>query len=228
MCTQEQLTPGIAARIDQAYLKVDGQSSVEGLRQVCKEAVQHKFRSLCIPPVLVPTVRRHFSELQVSVVIGYPLGLETTASKIFSIQEALEYEVAEFDVVLDLFSIKIKAERKLHDDIQRLISATGGLAKSIKAIVEAPILTNDELAWVCDICAYYELGFVKTSTGYNRPASTVEQVKIMHQTVGSNCKVKASGGIKSYLQALEFINAGADVIGTSSGVQIVQEELGYH
>ena len=213
----------IADCIDQAYLKVDETTNVAQLRLTCEETLQYQFRSLCIPPLLVPTIRKHYPDLAVSVVIGYPLGLDTTASKIFSIQESLEYDVTEFDVVLDLFAIKAKAERKLNDDLQRLISATGGKAKSIKAIIEAPILNPEEIAWVCNICANYEIGYVKTSTGYNRSSCTIEQVQLMREVVGARCGVKAAGGIRTYLDAINFIEAGADIIGTSSGVAIVTE-----
>lgn len=215
----------IANCIDQAYLKVDEATNVAQLRLVCEEVLKYQFRSLCIPPLLVATVSKHYPDISISVVIGYPLGLDTTASKIFSIQESLEYEVTEFDIVLDLFAIKAKAERKLNDDLQRLISATGGKAKSIKAIIEAPILTPEEITWVCNLCADYELGYVKTSTGYNRPPSTIKQVQLMRKVVGSRCGVKAAGGIRTYSDTISFIEAGADIIGTSNGVAILTEAL---
>ena len=216
-------TADFAARLDQAYLKVDRDTSPDELRQQVEQALALGFRSLCLPPILVATVKHHYPQLRVSMVVAYPLGMETTAAKLFAIHEGEEIGVDEYDVVLDLYAIKAKNREKLVREVELLVETLGERSRRLKLIVEAPILTDQELEWVVEHLKGFPVGYLKTSTGYGRNPTRPEQVSLMRRVLGaSEIGIKASGGIRTLEECEAMFRAGAEILGVSRGPELVE------
>ncbi len=216
-------TADFAARLDQAYLKVDENTHPDQLRREVEQALEMGFRSLCLPPILVATVKRHYPQLRVSMVVAYPLGLESTAAKLFAIHEGEEIGVDEYDVVLDLFAIKARNREKLVREVDLMVGVLGETSRRLKLIVEAPILSDEELEWVVEHLKGFPVGYLKTSTGYGRSPTRPEQVSLMRRVLGnSQIGIKASGGIRTLEDCEAMFRAGADILGVSRGPELVE------
>jgi deoxyribose-phosphate aldolase len=213
----------LAGRIDYAFLKVSSGTHVAQLKQAVAETKEYGFRSLCVPPVLAGTVKRNHPELTVGAVVAYPLGLETLAAKVFAIQELIELGVDEVDVVYDLFALVNGNLAKLEQEATRLGEMTSKAGVLQKAIIETPILDDEQLRAVCEMLRDSPVDCIKTSTGYGREPTSPDHVRLIRQVVGTRKLVKAAGGISNLYQMRAMLDAGADIIGTSHAVKITQE-----
>lgn len=213
----------LAARIDHAFLRVNSQADVASLRQVADETLKYGLRCLCLPPVLAGTVKRHFPAVRVSAVIAYPLGMETIGAKIFAIQEMVELGVEEVDVVYDLFALANGNWAKLREEAQRLGKYTADANVFHKAIIETPILNEEQIRCAAEILLESKIDCIKTSTGYEREPTSLDHVKLLRKVVGARKQIKASGGIRSFYNMRAMLDSGADIIGTSNPVQILEE-----
>lgn len=187
-----------------------------------READQNKFLGICVPPFWVKKASREIGgkDIQLVTVIGFPLGYQMTETKISEIELAIRDGADELDIVMNISSFKTglpwtkielaKCSKLIHDNY-----------KLLKVIIETAYLSPEEIEKACLICADAGVDFVKTSTGFAGEGAKVDDIKLMRSVLPSNVGLKASGGIKTYEQAVELINAGADRIGTSSGVEIV-------
>lgn len=218
---KEWTKASIAKTIDHTILKPT--ATAEQVRELCAEARANRFASVCVNPRWVPLVAKELSGTDVltCTVIGFPLGASATEIKVEETKLAVKQGAQEVDMVVDLGSLKAGDYRSVEDDIRAVVKAAGKAA--VKVIIETCFLSNDEKRIACEAALKAGAHFVKTSTGFGSGGASVEDVKLMRKTVGDAMKVKASGGVRSYHDAIAMLEAGADRIGTSSGVAIVAE-----
>ncbi|HEL1586520.1 TPA: deoxyribose-phosphate aldolase [Streptococcus suis] len=208
--------------IDHTVLKPEtSQAQVE---QVLAEAKEYDFASVCINPTWVAFAAKGLedSDVKVCTVIGFPLGANTPAVKAFETKDAIANGADEIDMVINIGALKDKNYDLVLEDIKAVVEASGD--KLVKVIIEACLLTDEEKVKACELSKEAGADFVKTSTGFSTGGATVEDVALMRKTVGPDMGVKASGGARSYEDAIAFIEAGASRIGASSGVAIMKGE----
>jgi len=207
----------LASIIDHTLLKAD--ATKEQIDKLCQEAIEYGFKSVCVNPSYVALAANCLKEKQVEVctVIGFPLGANSSAVKAYETQKAIQDGATEVDMVINVGALKSGDYDYVRNDIQQVVEAAQG--KIVKVILETCLLSTEEKVLAAKIC--YEAGadFLKTSTGFSTGGATIEDVKLFKQTVPM--KVKAAGGIRSRSQALEFVAAGVDRIGTSAGISLV-------
>ncbi|WP_033542222.1 deoxyribose-phosphate aldolase [Planococcus sp. CAU13] len=211
----------IASYIDHTLLKAD--STKEQVVQLCKEAAEYEFASVCVNPSYVATAAAELkdSKVKVCTVIGFPLGASTSETKAFETKNAIEKGAEEIDMVVNIGAIKSGDHELVKNDIQAVVDAAKGKA-IVKVIIEASLLTDEEKVLASRLSKEAGADFVKTSTGFSTGGATIEDVKLMRETVGAELGVKASGGVRSLEDVEAMIEAGASRIGASSGVQIMQ------
>jgi deoxyribose-phosphate aldolase len=206
------------------------------IRKLCEEAIKHHFKAVCVAPHYVDFVRQ-FTDLlhdlphpyseqvgeifKICTVIGFPLGYQTTYAKIAETQKALSDGAEEIDMVINISAFKSMAYESVKAEIKAIADLVHSKSAILKVIIETAYLDNFEIRIICEICEEAGVDFVKTSTGFAPKGADIEQVKFMREILPNPIKIKASGGIKTYDDAIAFINAGADRIGTSNGVAIV-------
>ena len=213
----------LAGRLDHAYLKMVSTTDVDGLRRAVEETLKHGFRSICVPPVLAGTVKKNYPTARVAAVVAYPLGLESKAAKTYVIQELINQGVDEVDVVYDLFALVNGNRRKIAAEAETLGELTARAKVFHKAIIETPILSDEQICWVAELLAETAVDCVKTSTGYGRDATSLDHVRLLRSVIGTRKAIKASGGIRTLYDAQAMLDAGANILGTSSSVAIVEE-----
>ncbi len=208
--------------IDHTILKAN--TRLKDIEKLCQEAEEHNFFAVCIPPYFVrnATMFLKNSTVKVATVIGFPMGYSATPSKAAEIQKAIDDGVDEIDVVINLSAVKSKDWNYVKNDIETMTVAAQMRGKSIKVILETSILNQREIKKICELCVAAGVNFVKTSTGFNGEGASVEVVEFLRKNLPDTIKIKASGGIRSAKKALKMIDAGADRIGTSSGVKIIK------
>lgn len=207
--------------IDHTLLQAN--ATKEEILKLCAEAKQYNFKSVCVNPSWIPTVKDALagSDVLTCVVIGFPLGAMTTASKVFEAKNAVELGADEVDMVLNIGQLKDGNDVYVTEEIKEIKEAVGD--KVLKVIIETCLLTDDEKVRACKDALNAKADFVKTSTGFSTAGATVADVALMKSVVGDNAKVKAAGGVRSKQDMLDMIEAGADRIGTSRGVSLVQD-----
>jgi len=212
----------IASYIDHTLLKPE--STKEQVIELCKEAAEYEFASVCVNPSYVETAAAELkdSKVKVCTVIGFPLGASTSETKAFETKDAIAKGAEEIDMVVNIGAIKSGDSELVKNDIQAVVEAAKGKA-IVKVIIEASLLTDEEDVLALRLSKEAGADFVKTSTGFSTGGATVADVKLMRETVGSELGVKASGGVRSLEDVQAMIDAGASRIGASSGVQIMQD-----
>ncbi|HFI2430932.1 deoxyribose-phosphate aldolase [Streptococcus sp. 2022WUSS037] len=205
--------------IDHTVLKPE--TTKEQVAKVLEEAKEYDFASVCINPTWVSFVAEGLkgTDVKVCTVIGFPLGANTPAVKAFETKDAIENGADEIDMVINIGALKDKNYDLVLEDIKAVVDASGD--KLVKVIIETCLLTDEEKVKACELSKQAGADFVKTSTGFSTGGATVEDVALMRKTVGAEMGVKASGGARSYEDAIAFIDAGASRIGASSGVAIM-------
>lgn len=211
----------IASYFDHTSLKPD--LTIKDVQALCAEAVEHQFAGVCVPPFYVPDAAQALdgAPVKLATVVGFPLGYSATAAKVEEIKRAIDEGAQELDVVVNIAAIKSGNWNFVRNDIDRMVTACHIKGKVIKVIIEGGLLTDEEMKEVCAICNDLEPDFVKTSTGFNGPGATVEMIQTMRSLLKKNIKLKASGGIRDAASAQALIDAGANRLGSSSGVAIV-------
>lgn len=211
----------LARLIDHTLLKP--YCTLKDVEEVCKQAMQHQFAAVCLPPYYVKDASQYLDEtpVKIATVIGFPMGYSTIAAKVEEIKRAVDEGADELDVVINLCAVKNGNWNYVKNEIESLTTACHMKGKSIKTIIETGALSAEELLKIAEICTGAGVDFVKTSTGYNAPGASVDIVSQLRNALPKEIKIKASGGIKDRRFAEELINAGADRLGSSSGVQIV-------
>lgn len=214
----------IANIIDHTLLKPDAKE--EQILKLIEEAKQYQFASVCVNPYWVPLAAKQLAGTNVKVctVIGFPLGSNTTKVKAFEAKDAIENGAQEIDMVINVGLLKTGKYSEVEEDIKAVADVARGKAL-LKVIIETCLLTDEEKKLACELAVKAGADFVKTSTGFSTGGATAEDVKLMRQTVGNEIGVKASGGIRNKADFDKMVAAGANRIGASSGVKIVQESL---
>ncbi len=215
----------IIRMIDHTLLKANATKAE--IVKLVEEAKEFSFASVCINPVWVHTAAELLAdtpEVKVCTVIGFPLGAATPESKAFETKNAIENGADEVDMVINIGALKDKQDDLVERDIRAVVEAAKGKAL-VKVIIETCLLTNEEKVRACELSVKAGADFVKTSTGFSTGGATVEDIRLMRQTVGPEIGVKASGGVRSREDALAMVEAGATRLGASSGVSIAKGEL---
>jgi deoxyribose-phosphate aldolase len=214
----------IARTIDQSLLKPD--VIRQQVEQLCLEGREYNFFSIVVNPVWVSLCKRllYDSTVKICTVSGFPLGASRPEIKAKEAEIAIADGADEIDMVMNVGAFKTGDFMLVEKEIKDVRRALGK-DRVLKVIIEAAVLTNEEKEKAAGIVKACEADFVKTSTGFGYGGATVEDVKLLRKAVGENFGVKASGGIKDFQTAMKLIHAGANRIGTSSGVLIVQESL---
>lgn len=210
----------VASIIDHTLLKPE--ASEAQIENLCKEAKEYGFASVCINPGYVKQCADLLKGTGVNVctVIGFPLGATSTASKVFETKDAIANGATEVDMVVNVGKIKSGNWDYVRDDIKAVADAARGSAHS-KVIIETCLLTDEEKVKVCRIAKEAGADFVKTSTGFSTGGATAADVALMRKTVGLDMGVKASGGIRTTSDAIAMIRAGASRLGVSAGIAII-------
>lgn len=213
----------VAQRIDYALLRVDSHSTVQALREAVATTLELRLRALCVPPLLVGTVKKNHPELRTCAVVSFPLGMDSLSAKVFQIQELIEQGVDEVDVVYDLFALVNGNLKKIELEASRLGELTTAAKVFHKAIIETPILSEDQIRAAAEVISQSPVECIKTSTGYGREPTSLDHVRLIRDVVGNTKRIKAAGGIKNYYEVSAMLNAGADIIGTSNARAILDE-----
>ncbi|RYG74736.1 deoxyribose-phosphate aldolase [Lentibacillus lipolyticus] len=215
----------LAAYIDHTQLKPE--TGKDKIAEIVRDAREYGFASVCVNPYWVSYCYENLKDTDVKVctVIGFPLGATSTASKVYETKQALSDGAAEVDMVLNVGELKASNNQAVQRDIEAVIETAKGSALT-KVIIETSLLTEEEKVRACQLAREAGADYVKTSTGFSGGGATVEDVRLMRETVGSDMGVKASGGIRDTKTVRAMIEAGATRIGASSGVAIVNGEEG--
>ncbi|MCK5147058.1 deoxyribose-phosphate aldolase [bacterium] len=221
----ENLNPGqLAATIDHTLLKAE--ATPEAIEQLCKEAIDYSFATVCINPLFVPQAKELLKGYlpKVCTVIGFPLGASSSIVKAAEAEQAIEDGAKEIDMVLAVGLLKARHNDEVEADIRRTVAVCKSGKVHLKVIIEAAMLTLEEKVVACRLAAAAGADFVKTSTGFGPGGATIADVRLMKTTVADHgLKVKAAGGIRSLEDALAMLEAGADRLGTSAGLKIMTE-----
>ena len=210
----------LASFIDHTILKPE--ASLEDVRKICNEAKEFGFASVCVNPSYIGFVAKELEGTAVKpcCVVGFPFGTHTPVAIGAETADAVANGAKEVDMVINVGAVKNKDWALLKEQIEAVVSAASGKA-AVKVIIETCLLTDEEKVCACVIAQLAGADFVKTSTGYSKGGATAEDVALMRTTVGPNMGVKASGGIRTYEDALKMMKAGASRLGCSAGVAIV-------
>ena len=213
----------LAKMIDHTILKPE--ATELQIHKLCAEAIENGFGAVCVNPCWVNTCVRLLegSGVKVAVVIGFPLGATTSTAKRAEAAEALKNGALELDMVLNVGYLKSGLLDAAMKDIQGLARLAHKHGALLKVILETCLLSDEEKVLACKLAMQAGADFVKTSTGFSTGGATVEDVRLMRETVGPKLGVKASGGIRTYEDAIKMVQAGANRIGCSAGVQIIKE-----
>jgi deoxyribose-phosphate aldolase len=210
----------ILQKCDHTLLRVDATS--QEIMKLCDQAIKYNCASVCIPPCHVAGAKRYVGDkLKICTVIGFPNGYMTTAAKAFEAADAVSNGADEIDMVINISMVKDGCWVDVANDIRAVRKATEG--KLLKVIIETCLLTDDEKVHMCKIVADCGADYIKTSTGFSKWGATREDVKLMRENSPASVKVKAAGGISSLEDAEDFINLGADRLGTSRVVKLAME-----
>ena len=211
----------LASYIDHTLLKPEATESQ--IRALCAEARQWRFASVCVNPRWAATAAEELrgSRVKVCTVIGFPLGASVSAVKEFEARRAVADGADELDMVVSVGDLKAGRDEYVRSDIAAVVRGAQG--RTVKVIIEACLLTDEEKARACRLAAAAGADFVKTSTGFSKGGATVHDVALMRAVVGPDVGVKAAGGIHTRAEAEEMIAAGATRIGASAGAAICRK-----
>lgn len=211
-----------AGQIDHTLLKPDAERALAA--RYCDEAMEYGFASVCVNPWFVPLVAKCLSgsAVHTCAVVGFPLGATLPAAKLAETRAVLDAGADEVDMVLCVSALIGGEFSAVHDDIAAIKNACG--QRTLKVILETCLLTREQKIRACEISREAGADFVKTSTGFGAAGATEADVRLMRQTVGDALGVKASGGIRTYGDAVAMLNAGASRIGASSGIALLSGE----
>lgn len=209
----------ILAKVDHTLLAPE--ATWEQIRVICDQGMKYETASVCIPSGYVKQAKEYTgNRLAICTVIGFPCGYETTAVKVFQTEDAVKNGADEIDMVINIGWLKDGKDEQVLEEIRAVRQACQG--KILKVIIETCLLTEEEKIRMCKIVTESGADFIKTSTGFSKAGATFEDVALFAAYVGTGIKIKAAGGIRSFADAEEFIRLGADRLGTSRLVKIME------
>jgi len=216
----------IAQTIDHTLLRPDAdQAAVEKL---CNEALNYHFASVCIAPYFVPVAHTNLqgTDIRICTVIGFPLGYTHREIKVAEAGLALAQGAQELDMVINISALKSGQKQVVQDEIAALVQLAHDKGAILKVIIETALLDDKEKIQLCEIVSASGADFIKTSTGFSTAGATLEDIHLMKKNCAPHLKIKASGGIRNLTWAKAMLSVGADRLGTSSGVAIMEELSG--
>jgi len=193
--------------------------------KLCEEALKYNFYSVCVNSSYVPLAKQALgrSKVKICTVVGFPLGAMSTEAKIYEAKNAIDQGATEIDMVMNIGRLKSQNHLAVLKDISRVKKAIG--LTTLKVILEISELSKNEIVKACEISIDANADFVKTSTGFSKSGATLTAIKIMKKTVRDQLKIKASGGIRDIETALKYVEVGADRIGASAGVAMMNNQM---
>ena len=209
--------------IDHTLLRPIGTTT--DIRRLCTEAIEYGMAAVCVFPSYVPMAREILKESRVKIatVIAFPFGVTYTEIKEAEMRASAARGADEMDFVINIAALKSGDDRAIEQEMQYLTSKARTIGVRTKFIIETAYLTDDEKVRVCKVANRVKPDFMKTSTGYGPSGATVEDVRMMRSSLLPEIQIKAAGGIRSYAEALQLLQAGASRLGTSSGIKIIEE-----
>lgn len=195
------------------------------IRRLCREAKEYGFYSVCVNPCYVRLAKQELegSDVKIACVVGFPLGACDYTLKVFETVSAVQEGASEIDMVLNIGFLKDRKRDQVRGEIAAVVREAGRNGAIVKVILETCLLSDGEIVEACQLAEECGAAFVKTSTGFSWEGATARHVTLMKQTVGDRLKVKAAGGIRDLDTALAMIEAGADRLGASASVDIMEE-----
>lgn len=209
----------ILKKIDHTALAAT--ATTEDIKKLCDEAVSYGTASVCIPPSYIRWARENFKDLNLCTVIGFPLGYNTTAVKVFETEQAVKDGADEIDMVVNLGFVKDKKFREVTEEISAVKKACQG--KILKVIIETCYLDEDEKKELCRCVTNAGADFIKTSTGFGTKGAEISDIALFKENIGENVKIKAAGGIRTKEDMEKYIEAGCERIGTSKASILFSE-----
>lgn len=208
--------------IDHTLLKQD--ATWADIRTICQQGMDWDVASVCIPPAFVQEAAAFVKgKIPICTVIGFPNGYQTTEGKVFETAQAIQNGAAEIDMVIRIGWVKEKRYDAILQEIDAVKAACNG--KLLKVIIETCLLTEEEKIALCEVVSRSQADFIKTSTGFAGGGATLADIQLFHNHVTGNTKIKAAGGIRSVADAEAFLAAGADRLGSSSLLGMLQREI---
>jgi len=209
----------LAKTIDHTILKAEAKP--EQIKELCQQAINNNFIAVCVNSAYVSKTREYLGDSKVDLasVVGFPLGQMSTKAKAYEAKVAVEDGATEIDMVINVGMLKAGEWNFVMNDIAEVVQTC---KVPVKVIIETALLTEEEKIVACLLSTYAQAAFVKTSTGFSTAGATAEDIALMRAVVGQNAGVKASGGIKTLEDTIKMLEAGANRIGTSSGMEIVR------
>lgn len=204
----------ILSHIDHTLLKPF--ATWEQIEVLCREAIENKTASVCVPPSYIKRIHENFPGLNICTVVGFPLGYETTEGKIADTMQCIKDGASEIDMVINICEVKNGNLGFVEEEIRRLREITKG--KILKVIIETCYLTEEEKKKVCECVTHAGADYIKTSTGFGTAGATTEDIELFKDNIGPDVKIKAAGGIRTAEEAERYIKLGCDRVGASSVV----------
>ena len=193
----------------------------EQIKVICDDGIKYNVASVCIPPCFVKKAKEYVGEiLKICTVIGFPNGYQTTETKVFETADAIKNGADEIDMVINIGNVKDYNYDEILKEINVIKEACNG--KILKVIIETCLLTNEEKVEMCRVISKSNADYIKTSTGFSTAGATLEDIKLFKEYISNSKHIKAAGGISSFEDAENFINAGANRLGTSRLVKIMK------
>lgn len=207
--------------IDHTQLKAT--ATWEAIEKLCEESIQYKTASVCVPPTFVKRIHDQYGDkVNVCTVIGFPLGYHTTEVKVFEAKKAIEDGANEVDMVINIGDAKAHDFKAVEEEIKAVKSACKD--KILKVIIETCYLTEEEKIELCKCVTNAKADYIKTSTGFGTAGAMLADIELFKKHIGPDVKIKAAGGMKTKEDMFAFLEAGAERLGTSSGVSLLNGE----
>lgn len=218
---------GIEKYIEHTVLKQT--TTLQDVEKVCEEAKQYHFAAVCIPPLYVKKAKEFLAgtDVKVCTVIGFPMGYSSIEAKVAEIILAIVDGADELDMVANISAIKNGDWQFIANEINTILPIIREKGKVLKVIVESGLLTDEEIIKCCDIYGAAGIDYMKTSTGFAEKGASIHAVRMMRTHLADQVKIKAAGGIRSFHFAKQLIDAGANRLGCSSSLTIVEEETSF-
>lgn len=211
----------ILKHVDHTLLKPS--STWEQIKQICEDAIAYDTASICIPPSFVKRIHETYGEgLNICTVIGFPLGYNTTETKVNEAKTAVMEGAGEIDMVINIGALKDGDDSLVQAEIHQIKEAVG--TKILKVIVETCYLSQDEKVKICKLVTAAGADYIKTSTGFGSAGATMADILLFKENIGPEVKIKAAGGIKTKQDMIDFLEAGCERLGTSSAINILKGE----
>lgn len=211
-------TKEMIKHIDHTQLKAF--ATWDDIDKLCREAIENETASICIPPCYIKRVNDKYGEkINICTVVGFPLGYSVTASKVAETKQAIEDGAKEIDMVVNISDVKNGDYAKVEEEIRTLKEVCGNLI--LKVIIETCYLNQEEKIAMCQAVTNAKADFIKTSTGFGTAGAKMEDVLLFKEYIGPDVKIKAAGGVNSREDFENFLSAGCERIGSSSGVSML-------